>query len=314
MPLAIEAKQLTKRYKSQRENQFALDGIDLAIPSGHLFGLVGPDGAGKTTIIRILAGVIQPTEGEARIGGFDVVHQAEKARSHIGYMPQIFSMYPDLSVIENLNFFADINGVHKARRQERVPELLRFARLTAFQSRRGAHLSGGMRKKLALACALIHEPKVLLLDEPTTGVDPVSRRELWRILSEVIQQGVTVFVSTPYMDEAERCHTVGILFKGRLLIDGSPAELEGGLPFNVLELKAKPRRQTREVVDKVEGVIRWRPVGDQLRLAVSNPMQVQRRLRSALKRAGAEVNILREVKPSMEDVFLHLVDTKRGES
>jgi ABC-2 type transport system ATP-binding protein len=190
-----------------------------------LSALVGPDGAGKTTSLRILATVITPSAGTARIAGYDVVRQAEQARHHIGYMPQAFSLYPDLTVRENLDFFADIHAVPAAQRQERIPQLLQFARLEEFQSHRSAHLSGGMRKKLALACALVHAPRVLLLDEPTTGVDPVSRRELWRILAEVVQQGVTILVSTPYMDEAEPCHQVGIIYGGRILIIGPPDEL-----------------------------------------------------------------------------------------
>jgi ABC-2 type transport system ATP-binding protein len=312
MLLAIEACQLTKRYRNQKASRPALDRLDLSIPPGQLYGLVGPDGAGKTTAIRILTSALPPTSGCARIAGLDIVRQAEKARPHIGYMPQAFSLYPDLSVIENLNFFADIYKVAMARRAGRIADLLEFSRLTDFQSRRSEHLSGGMRKKLALACTLIHEPQVLLLDEPTTGVDPVSRRELWRLLSEVVQRGVTVLVSTPYMDEAERCNTVGILYEGRLLVSGSPAALEAQLPFQVVEVKAKPRGQVRDIVSSAQGVLSWRPVGDRLRLAVTDPQQMQTLLASEFEQAGANVSILRQAKPTMEDVFVHIAEERRG--
>lgn len=312
MDRAIEAIQLSKQYPSQRENHPAIENIDLSIPPGTLYGLVGPDGAGKTTTLRILATVMEPTAGQARVGEFDVVRQAEKARPLIGYMPQTFSLYPDLTVLENLNFFADINGVSKARRKSRIEELLDFTRLGAFTKRRSEYLSGGMRKKLALACALIHEPRVLLLDEPTTGVDPVSRRELWLILSQVILNGVTVLVSTPYMDEAERCNQVSILYEGRVLTTGAPRDLEAELPFDILEVKARPRRVIRDVIGATEGVLRWRPVGDRLRLSVNGLDSLEGRLASALQDAGADVSILRRAKPTMDDVFIYMVEDRRG--
>ena len=308
MNLAIEATQLSKQYPSQRENHPAIENIDLSIPTGTLYGLVGPDGAGKPTTLRILATVMEPTSGQARVGGFDVVRQAEKARPLIGYMPQAFSLYPDLTVMENLIFFADINGVSKARRKSRIEELLDFTRLGEFTKRRSEHLSGGMRKKLALACALIHEPRVLLLDEPTTGVDPVSRRELWHSLSQVIVNGVTVLVSTPYMDEAERCKKVSIIYQGSMLTNGAPAELERQMPFRIIEVKALPRRILRLVVDKTEGITSWRAVGDRMRLSVENPVDFMPHLQRALTKEGADISILREASLTMEDVFIYLVE------
>jgi ABC-2 type transport system ATP-binding protein len=310
--IMIEAINLTKKFRTQN-GHYAIEGINLSIPQGQLYGLVGPDGAGKTTTLRILSTVMRQTGGSASIAGFDVDKQAERARTHIGYMPQNFSLYPDLSVVENLRFFAELNRVSPEKKSRRIPEMLAFTRLDRFQQRRAFNLSGGMKKKLALACALVHEPEVLLLDEPSTGVDPVSRRELWLILSEVVQQGVTVLVSTPYMDEAERCHQVGILYDGKLLASGSPAALEAKLPFDVLEVKANPRKVLRKVVaESQNGIVRWRPVGDRLRLSVKNLRQTQRHLRADLKSVGAEMSICREAKVTMEDVFIHLVESQRG--
>jgi ABC-2 type transport system ATP-binding protein len=187
---------------------------------------------------------------------------------------------------------------------------LDFARLQDFQDRRSEHLSGGMRKKLALACALIHNPQLLLLDEPTTGVDPVSRRELWKLLAEVIQQGVTVLVSTPYMDEAERCQQVGMLFQGTLLTSGNPRDLEAGYPYAMIEVKATPRKMMREAAAKTAGIISWRPVGDRLRISTRDPQQCEADLRSTLQRIGAEIQLLRRTRPSMEDVFIHLTEER----
>jgi ABC-2 type transport system ATP-binding protein len=315
MEPAVQVDQVSKRYPSQSK-RLALDSITLSVESGRLCGLVGPDGAGKTTLLRILATVLEASSGTARIAGFDVHLQAEAARAHLGYMPQNFSLYPDLSVMENLDFFAEIQGVSGERKKQRIETMLAFTRLESFHKRRAAQLSGGMKKKLALACALIHEPQVLILDEPTTGVDPVSRRELWKMLAEVVQQGVTVLVSTPYMDEAERCQQVAILFEGRLLVSGEPRALTDHLPFQVVEVKARPRKLMRQVVSETPGVLNWRPIGDRLRLQVPNTdstaQKVLRSLRQNLHRASSEVRLLRLTKPAMEDVFVHLVDSQRG--
>jgi ABC-2 type transport system ATP-binding protein len=229
-------------------------------------------------------------------------------------MPQAFSLYPDLNVMENLKFFADINGVPAREQKKRIDELLEFARLTEFTTRRSENLSGGMRKKLALACALVHDPQILLLDEPTTGVDPVSRRELWHLLAKVIQQGVTVLVSTPYMDEAERCNTVSIINQGRVLITGAPIELEEQMPFRIVEVKARPRRALREIANQTEGVLSWRAVGDRLRFSVKDPDEVVPRIDAALKKVGAEVSILREARILMEDVFIYLVEKRKEQA
>jgi ABC-2 type transport system ATP-binding protein len=315
MDIAVEAKGLCKNFPSH-QGQPAVCDLNLAIPRGQLYGLVGPDGAGKTTTLRMLSTVIEQSSGSASVAGYDISRNVEKVRQHIGYMPQNFSLYPDLSVIENLNFFADINHVPGDKKARRIDEMLSFTRLTHFQSRRAGKLSGGMKKKLVLACALIHEPEILLLDEPSTGVDPVSRRELWLILSDIVQHGITIVVSTPYMDEAERCHQVGMLFNGRLLISGTPAELEASLPFTIVETKAKPRKEMRRIVSETKGILEWRAVGDRLRLAVPNgdghAQKVAQALNAQFKREGLDVRILRQTRPSMEDVFTHLVEEQRG--
>lgn len=304
---------LTKRYPSQRDD-YAIQGLNLDIPQGSLFGLIGPDGAGKSTTLRILATIIEPTSGQAIVAGHDVRTQPEQVRSLIGYMPQNFSLYQDLSVIENLVFFSEIHSIPKTERAARIERMLSFTRLGPFQQRRARNLSGGMKKKLALACALIHNPKLLVLDEPSTGVDPVSRRELWAILAEVTQEGVTAVVSTPYMDEAERCHAVSILFQGQIIASGSPADLKESLPFDIIEVKAKPRKATRMLISQLKGIHDWRPVGDRFRLTVkrSENGQVLEKLKKELESSDLDVRILRHSAPSMEDVFIHQAHNSRG--
>lgn len=309
----VEAKELSKKFSRGGNGVYAVRDLSFAVRKGEMFGLLGPDGAGKTTTLRMLASVMPNTKGESRIGKFDTIRDKNQARKLIGYMPQNFSLYPDLSVMENLIFFADINGVHGQRRNERIEEMLSFTRLKNFTDRRAGNLSGGMKKKLALACALLHEPQVLLLDEPSTGVDPVSRRELWVILSKVVQEGVTVVVSTPYMDEAERCHQVGILYQGELLTIGSPLDLQNSLPFEIVEVKAKPRKVMREIVGNADFVMQWRTIGDRLRLSVKEPKLAVSSLTEALNAAGAEIKVLRHSKRSMDDVFIHLVEERRAQ-
>lgn len=307
----VEAHELSKTFQQGKNGVYAVQDLSFAVPAGQMFGLLGPDGAGKTTTLRMLASVMPASSGSAKVGGFDTEHQKREARRLIGYMPQNFSLYPDLSVLENLNFFAAINGVHGSRRNERIEQMLSFTRLKDFTDRRAANLSGGMKKKLALACALLHEPQVLLLDEPSTGVDPVSRRELWTILSKVVLDGVTVVVSTPYMDEAERCHQVGVLYNGKLLKTGTPADLQNSLPFEIIEVKAKPRKVMRQVVDNAAYVLQYRTIGDRLRLSVKDPAYAIGQLENSLLAENAEIKVLRHAKRGMEDVFINLVEERR---
>lgn len=316
MEYAIQTENLIKRFTKNTEPP-AVDGLDMQIPRGILYGLVGPDGAGKTTTLRMISTVMRPTSGVVRVLGYDARRQAEDIRQNIGYMPQNFSLYPDLTVEENLNFFADIQHVPEDRKNVRIAEMLRFTRLEEFRTLKSGKLSGGMKKKLALASALMHEPKLLILDEPSTGVDPVSRRELWVILAEVVQNGVTVIVSTPYMDEAERCHQVGILSQGKILDSGTPDALKGSLPFEILEVKARPRKKMREIVSATPGILDWRPVGDTLRLTVPNggaSNGIMHNLGSRLRDGQLDVRLLRQSRRTMEDVFVHLVNKQRAAS
>lgn len=310
METVIQTVDLTMQYNVRHAHP-AVDHLSLNIPQGMLYGLVGPDGAGKTTILRILATVMPPSSGSAAILKWDTHRDAEKIRPHIGYMPQNFSLYPDLTVSENLNFFADINKVPSDQKKKKIEEMLAFTRLDKFTGWRGGNLSGGMKKKLALACSLVHSPEVLLLDEPSTGVDPVSRRELWDILARVIHQGVTILVSTPYMDEAERCSEVGILFQGKLLNQGTPEQLKTELPYEIVEVKAKPRKVIRQVVSDMPAMLSWRPVGDRLRISVQNSEKFKKQLAKNLAAQDAEVKFIRSAHANMEDVFIHLADHRK---
>lgn len=304
----IEAKDLTKTFRGL--SRPAVDHLNLSINSGELYGLVGPDGAGKTTLLRMISSVLQPTSGTVYLMGFDAFKDPKRIWKLIGYMPQNFSLYPDLSVQQNLEFFADMQGLSEERKRKRIPEMLEFTRLSEFTRRRAGALSGGMKKKLALACALVHEPKVLVLDEPSTGVDPVSRRELWIILAQVIQLGVSVFVSTPYMDEAERCHEVAMLYEGRILDVGTPNELKAKLPYEVIEAKSNSRKGTRSIAEALPGIVSWRPVGDQLRLLVNRGEgdAMLSEIERSMQERALEVKHLRKAHLMMEDVFVYRVE------
>ncbi len=229
MEYAVEAKNLTKKFN----NTIAVSHLNLSIPQGEIFGLVGPDGAGKTTLLRMLSTAMEQSEGSAFILGLNTNNDEEKIRDKLGYMPQRFSLYKDLTVEENINFFADIYGVPDNQKNAKKKELLDFVNLSQFLKRKGQNLSGGMQKKLALACSLIHTPEILILDEPTTGVDPISRRDFWKILHGL--KNVTIIVSTPYMDEAERCDRIGLIREGKLLVCDKPQNIKDNENTNSLE-------------------------------------------------------------------------------
>ncbi len=303
----IVIENLTRRFK----NVTAVEGLSLTVRRGEIFGLVGPDGAGKTTTIRMLCAIMDPTQGSARVAGFDTVTEPEQIKRRIGYMAQRFNLYGDLSVVENLDFFADVFQVRGRERRERMDRLLRFARLTEFRKRRAAHLSGGMQKKLALACTLIHEPEIIFLDEPTTGVDPVSRREFWDILTELHLQGITIFVSTPYMDEAERCSRVGLMYEGRIIVCDVPERIKGLVGGELLELRPSHLRRAEEVISRLEGVLEIQTYGDLLHVFVDSVSERQGPLLDALGAEDVRVISLRHVRPRMEEAFISLVRRQR---
>jgi len=294
----IRVRALRKRFGEVT----ALAGVDLEVRSGEIFGLLGPDGAGKTTFIRILCGLLRPDEGEVVVAGHDVASSPEAVKPYTGYLAQRFALYGDLTVLENARFCARLFGVPRQAYEERLAELLRITRLAPFGNRLAEHLSGGMRQKLALMCTLIHRPRVLLLDEPTTGVDPASRRDFWRLLSGLPAEGVTVLVSTPYMDEAERCNRVALLHRGRLLASGAPAELKAQVKGILFDVVASPQQQARQVLARLGEVHAVTLLGDRLHVAASAGTN-RKALLSALRDAGIEVESAEPVEAGLEDAF-----------
>jgi ABC-2 type transport system ATP-binding protein len=285
----------------------AVDGVTLEVRPGEAYGLVGPDGAGKTTTLRLLVGALRQDRGTVAVAGLDMAVHPDDARARIGYLAQRFSLYGDLTVWENLRFFADVRDIRGDAFRARAAELLGFVGLAGLEARRADALSGGMKQKLGLACALVHEPEVLLLDEPTGGVDPVTRQEFWKLLIRLLAQGRAIIVSTPYMDEAARCTRVGFMSDGRILVEGTPRELTASFAGHVLELAATPHRDARDIAmadPDVEDVLAF---GDRLHLRVHEPAGPLARLPGALAGAGVVVERLRPVVPSMEDVFISLL-------
>ena len=300
---AILTQGLGKRFGARQ----AVRGLDLEVAGGESFALVGPDGAGKTTTIRMLCGIMDPDQGSARVLGLDSVTQAEAIKEHIGYMPQRFGLYDDLSVDQNLAFYAELYQVSRAERQERLPELLGFSNLTPFRARLAGQLSGGMRQKLGLACALIHTPRLLILDEPTCGVDPVSRREFWHILYRLLAGGMTIFLSTAYLDEAERAHRVGLMNQGRLLVRDTPQAVRGLFQGRLMELRPQDRETARRALEGLAAVSRVLVRGDRLMLTVDEPQAAWPQVSRALAQAGETDPAWRPAEPSLEDLFVQIV-------
>lgn len=318
---AVEVTGLTRSFGAVT----ALADLTFRVSPGELFGVVGPDGAGKTTLLRILAGVLRPTGGDARILGTSVAAEPEAVKPHLAYMAQRFGLYEDLTVEENLDFYADLYGVPKADRPGRRERLYRFSRLGEFSHRLAGALSGGMKQKLSLSCCLIHHPRVLLLDEPTFGVDPISRRELWLILHEMVAEGITVVVSTSYLDEAERCDRVLLLDRGRVLALDTPAALRESLPGTLLEVRVDDPRRGRDLLRGHPGIAGASLFGEQLHVLVArrdapaqgaeahgpagpDGVEEARMLVGQLLAAGGmDLQAARPADPSLEDVFIHRV-------
>ena len=315
-------------HKSFGENHAVID-VSLNIAAGEIYGLVGSDGAGKTTTLRLLVGALQTDAGEIEVGGYDVRKQVENARSQIGYLSQRFSLYEDLTVLENIRFFAEVRGLSSKNWLPRSMEILEFVGLAEFKDRYAGQLSGGMKQKLGLASALVTRPRVLLLDEPTTGVDPVTRQDFWQLVIKLVSTplrlpqntenlgaekeeggvgGVSVLLTTPYMDEAARCHRVGFMREGKIIAEGTPSELRNMLTGRVLELRGEPIALLRKIAHQDEDVEDVQAFGDRLHVRVGQDKAdiVLSRLRSTIRSEGGEVIELRPVPPVLEDVFIAL--------
>ena len=307
----VAVRGLVHRYREDLPP--ALNGVDLDVHPGESFGLVGPDGAGKTTLIRLLCGLLEPTSGEIEVFGEPIPARIERIKPRIGYVSQRFSLYGDLTVAENLDFFADIHGVRGREGKRRKESLLEFTRLAPFRDRLADRLSGGMRQKLSLICTLVHEPELLLLDEPTTGVDPITRRDFWSILSALLQRGLTIVMSTPYLDEAERCSRVALVAGGRVLACGEPGELRRSSELHVLEVVCNPVRDAAEQLGDAAGVDDVHSFGDRLHVLLGAGVEAGAAaadLSRQLRGAGVEVHAARPVTAGLEDVFIHLVEAQ----
>ncbi len=283
----------------------AVDGINFSVNEGEMFGIVGPDGAGKTTMFRMLCGIMRPSAGDASIFGHSILDSQEEIKKQIGYFSQRFTLYGDLTVDENMEFFAEIHDVRDYR--NRREELLEFTRLTPFRGRLADRLSGGMKQKLALACTLIHRPRIIFLDEPTTGVDPVSRMDFWRILSSLLKTRITIVMSTPYMDEAERCGRIALMDKGSLMAVDTPSNIKKMLDGEVLEIVCTGVRAARQSLVGVEGVLDVQAFGDRLNVVVKSGAAGHPAVESALRSSGAEITGWRVISPSLENVFISLI-------
>jgi len=305
--LSIQTKNLTKKFGSLT----AVSRLNLEVKTGEIFGLVGPDASGKTTTLRMLCGILPPDEGEAKVAGCDIRKDAESLKEKVGYLPQRFGLYGDLTSLENIHFYADLYQVPKKRRKERIDRLLQFANLEPFGGRKAQDLSGGMKQKLGLICALIHTPQILFLDEPTTGVDPLSRRSFWIILYDLLKEGVTILFSTSYLDEAERCSRMSMIYEGELLITDTPSALKAKIGGTVLELRLE---NNQKGVGMLEGIDSLRNIvlsGDKIHVRVDDSQEGERVIREILRTHGMEVLEILAVMPSLEDVFVSMVRERK---
>ena len=305
--IAVGVRGLTKNFGSVR----AVRNIDLAVAQGEIFGLVGPDGAGKTTIMRMLAAVLRPDAGEILVDGVDVVAEAERAKLHLSYMPQRFGLYEDLTIAENIFFYGALFGVPRGERIARSQELLEVAGLLPFRRRLAGQLSGGMKQKLGLICALIHTPRVLLLDEPTTGVDPVSRRDFWAIIYNLRESGVTIVLSTAYMDEAERCSRLALLHGGEIRHCDTPQHLKAAMPGDLLAIASTHPRDVREAVSGKPGVLGALLMGDRVHVRVDDAGRRIPELRAVVADRGVADAVITPAEPGIEDVFVALLGEEK---
>jgi len=294
---------LSRDFKSNR----AVDRLDISIQPGELFGIVGPDGAGKTTTLRLLAGLLDISDGSAQVVGFNLKKNPESVKPKVGYMAQEFSLYAELSVLENLTFFAELYDLDKNQMRERRDSLLEFAGLTEFKQRRADKLSGGMQKKLSLACTLIHNPPLLLLDEPTTGVDPISRREFWNILTDLHLHGTTILISTPYMDEADRCTRVGLMYQGRLVECAPPHEIRANLKGELVEITPSDWKQALQLLEDLPGIIAIQTYGESLHILVNSVDEQLPEIKNVLHKHDIKYQNVRQTSARMEEAFISLI-------
>lgn len=295
---------LINNLKKSFSDIAAVNGVSYSVAKVEMFGLVGPDGAGKTTTIRMLIGLLRPDSGNAEVLGYNIQTQKNKIKDEIGYLSQRFSLYGDLTVDENIEFFADIHGVKKFK--ERRNELLEFTRLTPFRDRLADKLSGGMKQKLALACTLIHKPKIIFLDEPTTGVDPVSRRDFWKILSNLLKEGITIFMTTPYLDEAERCNKIALMNKGEIISWDTPKNIKASLKEQIVEIVCSPIREAYNII-KASTKYEVQMYGDRLNVALKSYDNQYDKIEKLLIENNIEITDHRVITPSLENVFIHLI-------
>jgi ABC-2 type transport system ATP-binding protein len=305
--LSIQTIHLTKSFESLT----AVKDLNLEVKTGEIFGLVGPDAAGKTTTLRMLCGILAPDGGEATVVGCDIRRETESLKEKVGYLPQRFGLYGDLTVLENIHFYGDLYQVPMQKRMERIERLLQFANLKPFGKRRAQDLSGGMKQKLGLICALIHTPQVLFLDEPTTGVDPLSRRDFWIILYDLLREGVTILFSTSYLDEAERCSRVGLIYQGDLLIADTPSAVKAQIGGKILELRVENHQKGMKVIEGIELIRSLVLSGDKIHILVDDSEKAEKVVREVLKGQNMEILDLVVVRPSLEDAFVSIVQKKQ---
>ncbi len=299
----VETSGLTRKFGDLT----AVDHLSIRIEQGEIFGLVGPDGAGKTTTLRLLCGLVNPTGGKASVSGHDVQRDLDAIRDEIGYMAQRFGLYQDLTVDENMDFYGDLFGISRAERRELSGKLLKMTRMEPFRDRQAGKLSGGMKQKLALMCTLLHHPKVLFLDEPTNGVDPVSRRDFWAILYQLVKDGLTVVITTAYLDEAERCNRVGLMHRGRLIRCEAPEDLKRNLAEECYEVTTQEVRHAKETLQHLPGVLSVEPAGAVLHLFLAPEKTSVNQLEKAAIAAGRGPIAFKRIQPSLEDVFIAMI-------
>ncbi len=307
---SIQTNHLTKSFESLT----AVKDLSFEVKTGEIFGLVGPDASGKTTTLRMLCGILPPDGGEATVAGCDIRRDTESLKEKVGYLPQRFGLYGDLTVLENIHFYGDLYQVPKQKRKERIERLLQFANLDPFGQRKAQDLSGGMKQKLGLICALIHTPQILFLDEPTTGVDPLSRRDFWVILYDLLKEGVTILFSTSYLDEAERCSRVALMYQGDLLIVDTPTAVKTQIGGTILELRIENPQRGMKLLEGIKFIGSLVLSGDKIHILVDDSEKGEKEVRKLLREQKMEILDLQVVRPSLEDAFVSIVQRSKKEN